>query len=157
MENMDIKDDLHRRSVPASARRHDCNDGWLNTWLIILDYTLFDRLSFAGIYAHCGNSYGATSVAEVERVRDTSRDMMLALKTRLGEHFCHLLVLGWFLKDSVFKTCNGSGWRQRGCLVRLGGWGPLHRVLIRQMVSHHSLRLGLLKCCLNVHLEKNQI
>ena len=42
----------------------------------------FHRLSFAGIYAHCGNSYGATSLAEVERVRDSSRDMMLALKTR---------------------------------------------------------------------------
>ena len=42
----------------------------------------FRRLSFAGIYAHCGNSYGATSLAEVERVRDSSRDMMLALKTR---------------------------------------------------------------------------
>jgi len=41
------------------------------------------KLSFAGIYAHCGNSYGATSLAEVERVRDSSRDMMLALKTRL--------------------------------------------------------------------------
>ena len=46
----------------------------------------FFRLSFAGIYAHCGNSYGAASVEEVERVRDSSRDMMLALKTRLGKN-----------------------------------------------------------------------
>ena len=40
MENMDIRDDLHRRGVPASARRHDCNDGWLNMWLIkhVADY-----------------------------------------------------------------------------------------------------------------------
>ena len=46
---------------------------------------LIFSLSFAGIYAHCGNSYGATNVTEVERVRDSSRDMMLALKTRYGQ------------------------------------------------------------------------
>lgn len=41
------------------------------------------RLEFGGIYAHCGNSYGAGSVGEVEEVRDQTRDMMVALRDRL--------------------------------------------------------------------------
>ena len=40
------------------------------------------RLEFGGIYAHCGNSYGAGSVGEVEEVRDQTRDMMVALRDR---------------------------------------------------------------------------
>jgi len=41
------------------------------------------HLQFQGIYAHCGNSYTAHSIAEVERVRDNSVEMMVNLADKL--------------------------------------------------------------------------
>lgn len=43
------------------------------------------NLTFQGIYAHCGNSYGAHSISEVERVRDNSVEMMVSLAGKLKE------------------------------------------------------------------------
>ena len=67
-------------------------------------------MSFAGIYAHCGNSYGAASVAEVERVRDSSRDMMLELKTRSDP----------MTENGKYKFVQARS--SRVALPSLGGW-----------------------------------
>ena len=42
-----------------------------------------DNIKFQGIYTHCGNSYAASSVREVERVRDNTLEAMVRLVDRL--------------------------------------------------------------------------
>ena len=42
-----------------------------------------ENIKFQGIYTHCGNSYAADSVGEVERVRDNTLEAMVRLVERL--------------------------------------------------------------------------
>jgi len=42
-----------------------------------------DNIKFQGIYTHCGNSYTAHSVEEVEKVRDSSMEAVVRLVERL--------------------------------------------------------------------------
>ena len=74
------------------CRQVDCGNARAGVWWEddeAVDIVKFiqgcQNLTFQGIYAHCGNSYGAHSISEVERVRDNSVEMMVSLARKLKE------------------------------------------------------------------------
>ena len=93
------------------------------------------NVQFQGIYAHCGNSYAAHSISEVERVRDSTVNMMVSLAMKL--------------KDSGLKCPNWGVGSTPSCSHPSNGFEKLTEIHPGNYVFYDNQQVGLGSCGLD--------